>query len=473
MNDNNNNAVPGKSPLGDLGVLLQKYNHPVPRYTSYPPANHFTDSFGEADYLRAIEESNQWNPRNISFYIHIPFCNKMCLYCGCNMVPMRVDSPIRAYVDAVKTEIEQVSRMLDPDRKVSQIHYGGGTPNAIPVEMLRELNELIFSKFQLIDRPEIAIECNPAHLTPAYIEGMKAARFNRFSLGIQDFDASVLRIVNRDPSAMPVDEIFSMLKNGSPDVAVNLDFIYGLPKQTADSFAQTIEKAISYQPDRLVTFSYAHVPWVNKAQHTLEKAGLPVQSEKMKMFKVAYNLLTNNGYRMVGFDHYAQENDELSQALDNKSLHRNFQGYCTRRTTGQVYAFGVSGISQLEHAYSQSDKNVDSYIASINQGKLPVVKGYSLSRNEMLIREVINELMCNKQVNWDQLAVHAHSTADELKQATQFDVQLFREMESEGIVHIDGENLTVPDEALLFSRNVASLLDPLIKTTTKSYSKPV
>jgi len=453
--------------------LLEKYNHPVPRYTSYPPANFFTEEFGPADYLKAIDDSNQWNPENISIYIHIPFCLKLCYFCGCNSYALRKEEVVKAYHEALLQEIRMVTSRLDKNRKVSQIHYGGGTPNAIPVEYLQEINELLFSTFQFIPEPEIAIEVNPAYLTYEQMTGLKKAGFNRFSLGIQDFHTEVLDAVNREKAALPVKDIMAFLKKDSPNMAVNLDFIYGLPKQTADNFAETIQQAIELRPDRLVTFSYAHVPWVSKIQKKLEKEGLPASDEKIKMYEAALSLMTKNGYEAIGMDHYANSDDELTIARKNKQLHRNFQGYCTRRTTGQVYAFGVTGISQLEAVYAQNTKSIDEYIASINKGELTTIKGYALTPEQVVVREVITELMCNEQIIWADLGEILGMTSEEVKSHTTYNAELLQQFANDGIITLSDEKIQITPDGQLFIRNVAASFDPLLKSGQTNFSKPV
>lgn len=453
--------------------LLEKYNYPVPRYTSYPPANFFTDSFGTTDFLKAVDESNRWHPENISVYIHIPFCLKLCYFCGCNSYALRKEEVVKAYHEALLQEIRMVTSRLDKGRKVSQIHYGGGTPNAVPFEYLQEINALLFDSFEFIPNPEIAIEVNPAYLTFEQMTGLKKAGFNRFSLGIQDFNNEVLDAVNRDSAALPVKEIMSFLKQDSPNMAVNLDFIYGLPKQTAVNFSETITKAIELKPDRLVTFSYAHVPWVSKIQKQLEKEGLPAPDEKIKMYDAAFALMTQNGYEAIGMDHYALDNDELSLARRNRQLHRNFQGYCTRRTTGQVYAFGVTGISQLEGVYAQNTKSIDEYIATINKGELTTIKGYALTNDQIVVREVITELMCNEQIIWADLADRLGKTSDEVKKHTTYNPKLFEQFATDGIISLSDERIQITPDGQLFIRNVAASFDPLLKTGQSNFSKPV
>jgi oxygen-independent coproporphyrinogen III oxidase len=452
--------------------LLEKYNSPVPRYTSYPPANYF-DTVTENQYIDAVKDSNSGNPRNISLYLHIPFCKKLCYYCGCNTSPLGTQAEMKKYVTALKQEIRMVAALIDKERKVSQIHYGGGTPNALPVEWIAELNELIYSLFTLVDHPEIAIECNPAHLDFNYIDQLKKSGFNRFSLGIQDFDNEVLKTVNRDPSAMPVGDIIQRLKAGSDNVTVNLDFIYGLPGQTVESFLDSIRQAAAIRPDRLVTFSYAHVPWVKKAQKILDKKGLPDTELKMKMFSESHEYLMANGYQSIGLDHYVLESDELYQAVITKSLHRNFQGYCTRQTTGQVYAFGVSAISQLEKGYAQNTKSVKGYIESIGLGHLPIEKGYMLTKNEIIVREVINQLMCNKQINWKELSDHLNISESAIRDAIVYEDAELKQFEEDGILQLTKEGLEMTEGGALFIRNVAASFDPLTRNNSKQFSKPV
>jgi oxygen-independent coproporphyrinogen-3 oxidase len=453
--------------------LLEKYNSPVPRYTSYPPANYFADSVDEDKYIEAVKVSSNGNPRNISIYIHIPFCKKLCFYCGCNTSPLGTQGEMKKYVMALKEEIRMVAALIDKDRKVSQIHYGGGTPNVLKVELIAELNDLIFSLFTLVEHPEIAIECNPAHLNFEYIDELKKSGFNRFSLGIQDFNEEVLKTVNRDPSALPVKDIMARLKSGNQSVKVNLDFIYGLPGQTVESFFDSIHKALVLRPDRLVTFSYAHVPWVKKAQKILDKKGLPDSELKMKMFSESHDVLIANGYKSIGMDHYVLESDELYQAVLTKSLHRNFQGYCTRQTTGQVYAFGVSAISQLEKGYAQNIKSVKGYIEIINSGHLPIEKGYILSQSEVIVREVINQLMCNKHINWEALAKRLKISNADLFKAIVYDEPALKQFEGDGILTFTNEGIEMTEDGGLFIRNVAASFDPLTKNNTKQFSKPV
>lgn len=452
--------------------LLEKYNVPVPRYTSYPPANYFNDTFNDWDYVYAIDTSNDTQPEHLSFYFHIPFCFKLCHYCGCNSYPIAKPDLIDRYVAALHQEIDLVIPRLNRKRKIAQIHYGGGTPTVLPAIELRELNDHLRNRFAAIPEPEIAIECHPGYLSErAWIE-MVTAGFNRFSLGIQDFNKDVLKMVNRQRPKLQPEEIVKTLR--SFGVQINMDFIYGLPGQTEESFAQTIERAIQIKPDRLVTFSYAHVPWVNPRQLILEKAGLPASEEKSRMYETARRILCEAGYKPIGMDHFVLEGDELDVASQNKQLHRNFQGYCTRRTTGQVYAFGVTGISQLSTAYAQNTKDIMEYIERIENGQLATAKGHILNEDEQITREVITSLMCNYVINWEEISEQLAISVEQIKQALNYDETRLQEFVDEGIISRDfNKNLVVTDQGRPFVRNIAAMLDKMMLHSTKSFSKPV
>jgi oxygen-independent coproporphyrinogen-3 oxidase len=450
--------------------LIEKYNVPVPRYTSYPPANFFTTEFTNEDYIRAIEVSNNEWPENISIYIHIPFCPKICHYCGCNTHLTRDTNKMKVYVEAVKKEILMVKKYLDPNRKVSQVHWGGGTPNSLPVEMMEEIMEVIHSSFSFIKQPEIAMECHPAMLAKDYIEKLVKSGFNRLSLGIQDFNLKVLENVNRDPSVIPVDELVKLIRSYG-DIRVNLDFIYGLPFQDVKSFSETMEQAVKISPDRLVTFSYAHVPWIKRAQKILEARGLPEATEKLAMFEAAYKILTQNGYKPIGLDHYAKTNDELNLALENRTLHRNFQGYCTRETTGQVYAFGATGISQLESAYAQNAKDTNQYVAQIESGNFFIEKGYQLNQREKIIKHVVNEIMCNYYLSWKEAAQKFAVSENEIKTTVELNKAILNEFVTDGLLDFNSNEITVTKTGRFFVRNIAASFDPNLKNAIQKFSK--
>lgn len=451
--------------------LLDTYNVPVPRYTSYPPANYFDGSFGGEMYERAIVASNEACPDHISFYVHIPFCRHLCHYCGCNSFPMVRPEVVDRYVAALHKEIDRVIALLDSSRPIAQIHYGGGSPTVLSIRYLKELNDHMLSAFGTIEDPEIAVECHPGYLDEGYWTGLTEAGFNRFSLGVQDLEENVLKAVHRRSSLLPLETIFRILR--SANARINMDFIYGLPYQTAESFAGTLSQVARLEPDRLVTFSYAHVPWVNKRQLILEKAGLPSGEEKSRMYRETVRVMREAGYKSVGMDHFVREEDELYQALLRGRLHRNFQGYCTRRTTGQVYAFGVTGISQLDSAYAQNSKDINEYMECVESGVFATRRGYVLSFEEQVAREVIESLMCNYRIDWQELSRRFSLSVERIWDATGFDKSRIRPFVEDGLVVVNTEGLRVTEEGAPFVRNVAALFDKLMLHSSKSFSKPI
>lgn len=454
-----------------MNDLISKYNVPVPRYTSYPPANFFHENFTESHFWEAVEKSNNQEPKHLSFYIHIPFCKRMCYYCGCNSYPMQSDEIVKSYSDALKKEIELVCAKINPERKIAQIHYGGGSPTAVPLSFIKEINALLLSKFQVIENPEIAIECHPGYMTEQDFEFLADAGFNRVSIGIQDFNPQVLKACNRKAPLVSIEKVVNTLRNRN--VKINFDFIYGLPLQTPESFSETIEKAITLAPDRMVTFSYAHVPHLFPRQKLLEKNPLPENEEKSNIYKQAQELLLQSGYNQVGIDHFVQPTDELSIAQANYTLHRNFQGYCTRRTTGQVYAFGVTAISQFASAYAQNTKSISEYIETVEKGHLPLKKGYTLSSDEQISREIITDLMCNNRINWQETANRLGLSTFEVKSATAYNEQKLQEFVDDGIINWSEQQIRMKEKGSPFVRNVAASLDKLLLQTNKSFSTSI
>ena len=452
--------------------ILEKYNQPVPRYTSYPPANFFHEGISSDEFVDAIKESNTLKPSNISFYFHIPFCKHHCTYCGCNAYSMANNEGVEAYMKALNAELQRVLPLIDSNRKISQIHFGGGSPTSISVSYLKEIITTLTAKFNKTATCEIAIECHPGYLTMDDWANLVEAGFNRCSIGIQDFDEKVLKTVNRRPSKEDPAQIVAYLK--SKGISVNLDFIYGLPYQTQAGFTEAIRKAVQLKPDRLVTFSYAHVPWVHPTQLALEKYGLPESDLKTSLYEGAVNVLREAGYVQIGMDHFVLSNDELDLAAKNGKLHRNFQGYCTWETTGQVYAFGVTAISQLAAVYAQNTKSIPDYIRLANENQLPLSKGYHLTKAQMVVREVITNLMCNGYLNWEAMRNHLNfESVDLLKTALSYPLEKLQEMAEDGILELSENELKITNDGSRFVRNVAALFDPLFKPGTTGYSLPV
>lgn len=452
--------------------LLIKYNESGPRYTSYPPATFFDSKFSNSDHERYVIESNNENPSNISIYIHIPFCPQICHFCGCTTESGYTKPFLERYVDAVIKEINHVAKKIDKKRKVTQVHWGGGTPNAISYRYIEKITNKLYDEFKFASSYEMAIECNPAHLEFRHIELLKKFGFNRISLGIQDFRDDVLEAINRKPSKHKIEDIVSKIKSEG-FTGTNIDLVYGLPLQTVSSFKKTVERAIELQTERLVTFSYAHVPSVLPRQKILEKIGFPNSNDKASMYENSYKKFVSSGYISIGMDHYSLPEDEFAIALKNKNLHRNFQGYCTRETTGQVYAFGASAISQLSSAYSQNIKNAAQYIKAIETNNLAIFRGYSVTKEQKVIRDVINNLMCNYYVDFNDIAVNNEISINKLYDIIDFSYENFDEFVNDGILEISNNKINVYENGRLFTRNIAMKFDPLVKKNIGTYSKTI
>lgn len=445
--------------------LISKYNRAVPRYTSYPPANYFDPAYTPTQYLSALERSNELGIRALSFYIHIPFCPRLCHYCACNAYTMEARPIVERYMQALLDEIDLVCKHLDRSRPITQIHYGGGTPTAVPVHWLAKINSKLKSYFALAPDAEVAIECHPGYLSLSAWQELVEAGFNRVSIGVQDFHPEVLEAVNRTASRERFEDIVTLLRQYG--VRINLDLIYGLPLQTITVYEDNIRRAIALAPDRLVTFAYAHVPWVKGQQRILEALGLPSTQERAAMFARGKDLLLEADYKPLGLDHFVRLDDPLYEAQEADMLHRNFQGYCTRATTGQVYAFGVTAISQLTAAYAQNTKSIEGYVQSIAKGILPIERGYALDRIEQIAGEVIASIMCNGGALWDKVGKALDLSTEEVVANLYRDEMLLRELEVDGLIVQTGSGVKLLPHGQPFVRIVASAFDPLMSDISR------
>tara|TARA_B100000900_G_scaffold97033_1_gene80132 strand:- start:18349 stop:19725 length:1377 start_codon:yes stop_codon:yes gene_type:complete len=452
--------------------LLKKYNKKGPRYTSYPPATHFSEKYDDKDFINSVINSNKEDPQNVSVYIHIPFCPQICHFCGCTTESGFTKPFLERYIEALLKEIEFVSKYIDKERKLTQIHWGGGTPNAISLKYIEKVTLKIKECFELSDEYEMAIECSPAHLDFKHIELLKSFGFNRISLGIQDFDGKVLDAINRRRPKHPIEKVIKKI-HSQGFTGTNIDLVYGLPLQTVNNFNKTIEKAIKLNTDRIVTFSYAHVPSILPRQKILENIGFPSAEEKAMMYNNAYKKFTEAGYVAIGMDHFCRPDDEFYVALKNNQLHRNFQGYCTKKTTGQVYGFGASSISQLFSAYSQNVKNAAQYIKKINDKKTAVLRGYSLNDNEKITRDIINSIMCNYYVDFSEIAKKFNKEISVVKDIIDFNPNKFDDFIRLNLMRIEDEKIFISNEARLYIRNIAMEFDPLLSNKIGTYSKTI
>ena len=445
-------------------TLLQ-YNASAPRYTSYPPANLFTPATTDGALESLWKASNALEPRNLSFYFHVPFCPKRCHFCGCNSEVSGSADAVEMYFDALNREMQTRLPWLDASRPLTQIHFGGGTPNAVPTRYLADCLDELARRFSFSENAEVAIECNPAHLSPSRLREMAAAGFNRISLGIQDFDARVLAAVGRDPAAYPVSELVADCRSMG-FTGINLDLIYGLPGQTLESFLRSVDLTVAAQPDRVALFSYAHVPWVKDNQRQLETLELPAPELKVEMFLAARERFWAAGYLWVGMDHFVRPADPLGQAALHKRLHRNFQGYCDRSTTGQVYGFGCSSISQLDNAYIQNVHASALYTSRVLADEPISVRCHVLTENEKILRDAMAQWMCNGELEYSQ----------ELQRASQGGWERLCALQDQNLLSLESvsgqaDRVVATDMGKLVIRYLAMQLDPLMQGKTEGFSK--
>lgn len=437
--------------------LVRRYNRPGPRYTSYPTAPHFSADYGSADFERDLVAEGSETP--LSLYVHLPFCRSLCYYCGCHMKVTQRPEVIERYLDALKREIDLVARRLTPGRPVVQVHWGGGTPTYLTPDQIADVGAWLHDRFTIASDAEISLEADPRGLTEARVAAAAAAGFNRISIGVQDVDATVQEAIHRVQPVALVDQAVRWSRRHGFQ-SVNFDLVYGLPHQTAERFAHTIDVVRRLAPDRIALFSYAHVPSLKKHQRLISTDDLPAPDEKLRIFKMATERLTGPaGYRFIGMDHFARPDDELAVAQDRGELHRNFQGYSTR-AGADVVAFGVSGISQLDGAYAQNVKGLPAYYDRIGDERLATYRGYRVTPEDRLRRDVIMQLMCHFHLDVaDVERRHGVDFATTFADA----LDALAPMEDDGLVTLRPESIHVNPTGRLLIRNVAMAFDAYLQ----------
>lgn len=441
-------------------AVLAKYNQPGPRYTSYPTAPEWDDDFGETDLRDAFQEANaRTNPAPLSLYFHIPFCESLCLYCGCNVSINKRHEVAIPYLEHLKREIDWVSSEVDRTRKVEQLHWGGGTPTYLSPAQIEDLYGYIAARFSFSEAAEISIEIDPRVTTEEHCRALRRAGFNRTSMGIQDFDPLVQKTIHRVQPFEDTKRLFDYSREIGFE-SINIDLIYGLPHQTAETFSDTVEKVVAMDPDRIAMFSYAHVPWMKKQQGSFARF-LPEGLEKFRIFTNAIRKLTDAGYRYIGLDHFARPGDEIARAQDKRTLHRNFQGYTTKAGC-DLYAMGVSSISGLEDVYAQNWRELPRYYEAVDLGRWPTMRGMRVSQEDKLRRSVINRILCHTVLVKSEVEQEFGINFDE-----HFATELARlkDLESDGIVNLNNGRIEVAPLGRVFIRNVAMVFDAYLNKT--------
>lgn len=432
--------------------LLERYNVPGPRYTSYPTAPEWDDAFGPADYERELGESDA-SGRPLSLYMHLPFCESLCLFCGCNVVIRKNHDTALPYLETLRREIARVARRVDRSRPVVQFHWGGGTPTYFSPAQLEDLFACARGFFTFAPDAEIGVEVDPRVTTPEHLEVLRRLGFNRISMGIQDFNPEVQEAVRRVQPYAETRALYDRCRELGFE-SINIDLIYGLPLQTPASFGATADRVIGMGPDRVAMFSYAHVPWLKKQQGAVAPL-IPLGMDKFQIFRTGIGRFTAAGYRYIGMDHFARPDDELCVAQRDRTLHRNFQGYTTKAGS-DLLGMGVSSISGLDRAYAQNHRGLEGYSAAVGRGELPIMRGVRLGDDDVVRRAAISRILCHCVLVKGELESAFGIRFDDYFTA---ELARLRELERDGLVRLEPDAIRVTTLGRIFLRNVGMVFD--------------
>jgi oxygen-independent coproporphyrinogen III oxidase len=449
--------------------LISKYNRTGPRYTSYPTALLLEPVKDQ----QTVEQTLSWaakSRKDISLYIHLPFCRSLCWYCGCNKVISRNSKDADTYLDYLQKDFERTRKFIPSRHSVTQVHLGGGTPTFLSPEQLMRLKLMMEEYFNLDPAAECSVEMDPRYLSKAQIQVLRGIGFNRASIGVQDLNEEVQKAIHR---IQPYDlnkQVVKWLREAE-FTSINMDLIYGLPEQNLTRFADTLQKVVAMKPERLAIYNYAHLPDMFPSQRLIDESKLPDAAEKIEMLTYTIDYLRSAGYVYIGMDHFALPTDELSVALQDGTLQRNFQGYSTRSGT-ETWAFGASAISQIGPFMTQRHKLLEDYYKALDENRIPIQKSYLLNSDDLLRRDVIMKLMCGLQLKWEEL--------DETYQifSTEYfseEIDALSELEADGLVICGEKGIVVTEKGRLFLRNIAMVFDAYLpKNASKgSYSKTI
>jgi oxygen-independent coproporphyrinogen III oxidase len=434
--------------------FVEKYNQPGPRYTSYPTVPAWKQEFGHNQYMEALQELAEKPDDELAIYLHLPFCAKHCHYCGCNALVTRDKNAVDEYLDLVEQEIKMVTDVIGAGRKVAHIHWGGGTPNYLNEKQTERALNLFRNTFNLNADAEVSIEVDPRISSPEQAKFLNQLGFNRISLGVQDFEETVQIAIGRRQSHDRTIRVYDGCRAAGFN-GVNVDLVYGLPGQSRDTFTATLEEVIGLEPDRVSCFSYAHVPWVRPEQNKVDTTIMLAGFEKFQLFQLTVDQFAKAGYDWIGIDHFAKKDDELSVALRDRALHRNFMGYATKPAP-HMLAFGMSGIGDVGDRFVQNDPDLASWSASVAAGQLPIIKGHKLNEDDRLRRLAIINIMCNLELPWKLTVPEFGAPANELLSES---LKALPPLVDDGLVEINDHGLRITDKGRYFVRNVAMILD--------------
>jgi len=452
-------------------ALIQRYDHAGPRYTSYPTAKQFHGNVNDKDYKIWVDASNEDPiPATLSLYLHIPFCDTICYYCGCSKIVTKDKTKAPPYIDLLKKEIALQAALFTDDRSVSQIHWGGGTPTFLSDEQITDIMQTLHQHFKIATDCETGIEVDPRTVNAQRIQYLRQLGFNRISFGVQDFDHDVQLAVNRVHSTEDIMQIIESARQNKFD-SINIDLMYGLPEQSLETFEQTLKHTIQVNPDRIAVYNYAHMPEMFKPQRRIDERALPEADQKLAILDLTIEKLQDAGYVYIGMDHFAKESDALVQAQKNGSLHRNFQGYSTHANC-DIIAMGITAISRVGDNYSQNVRTIEDYAKRLEDNRLAVFRGIELEPDDVLRREVINKLMCNYTLDIKRL-----------EQKWQIDfleyfsdaLPALHDMTKDGLVTYNRSRLNITTDGRLLTRSICMLFDRYLRQdkTQTNYSKVI
>lgn len=444
--------------------LINRYDRPGPRYTSYPPATEFHHQITESDYRDWARASNEeLIPKPLSLYFHIPFCSSICYYCACNKVITKRKERAEPYLQDLYREIEIQAQLFDADREVRQLHWGGGTPGFLTQLQSQQLMSRIARHFKLIPAGDYSIELDPRVIEKGDVSHLRGLGFNRISLGVQDLDEKVQKAVNRIQSLETTSTVINDARRAGFR-SINLDLIYGLPHQTLDSFATTLDRIIDLDPDRIALYNYAHLPHRFPPQRRIQAEDLPDSSEKLAILHNAIDKLCVAGYEYIGMDHFAKPGDELAVAQRNGSLHRNFQGYAAHAQCDSV-GFGVSAISHVSDNFSQNTTDLTAYHDSLGAAQLPVVRGFQSDRDDLLRREIIQDLVCHFRLDLRKLS---KKWAIDFNRQFANELERLQDMAQDGLLELTNDEIIILQPGRLLVRNICMIFDRYQQTSNVS-----
>jgi oxygen-independent coproporphyrinogen-3 oxidase len=436
--------------------FLARYNRPGPRYTSYPTAPVWNDSFGPDDLERVHEEADQARSP-VSLYMHIPFCESLCLFCACSVIIQKDKRVAPPYLSVLKQEMERVSRSVSKDREVVQFHWGGGTPTYLTSGQIEDLFGAVRARFRFASDAEIGIEVDPRVTSREHLETLRRLGFNRLSMGIQDFHGEVQKAIHRiQPFELTRDLLFAARDLGFD--SINVDLIYGLPYQTPERFAHTVDQILQLAPDRVALFSYAHVPWLKKQQGSFA-AHLPEGMQKFEIFRTGLLKFLEAGYLYIGMDHFAKPGDELAISQQRRTLHRNFQGYTTK-AGADLYGMGVTAISGIQNAYAQNHRELAAWEKAVGERGIATMRGYRLSEDDRLRRAVISRLLCHTVVIKEEIA---REFAVDFDRYFADELARLEPSREDGLVLLEPGEIRTTWLGRIFIRNLAMVFDPYLE----------